>query len=555
LTLEVRALRETAACLISSVLLVAILGTVSAFTFFVVATMNGFRIPLILFIAPLLVILGIVAGDLTPRGKYRIPINASLGRLFQTSRYGLASIILVAGILHLTIVFRASYYPDEYGVWALLNTHPWLNLAEFLRRYDVLAGLQRVHPPIGFLLMALGYSVLGSIEGARLVSAVFALATIPTAYWLASMFLSRKNALIVSAVFALMPQTIVFLSLALTDTYVFFFGLLSLSTYASAVKERSRVRLLASGVCLGLAFWSKLAIPILWAFVIMLAGFLLPWGAQPRRVIWAAICAVIGVVIYGLWYFVSPVSFELAAEMLLRIMLIKRPLSPISSISVSIFSATNANLSYQDLLLQLPVWFTPLVILFVVVGIYAAFREKERQASWMGLWALVPLLALIPNYRDVRYLLMSSIPAALLVVSAIGRVRYRRRAIFGVVLFFLILGSVSLVPIVEQQYYGVREAAWVVSDLGISRNAILTNALAIQFYLSDANLIDLSSYGNESLIIGLLSTGSVSAVVIIHNLRGPWIAPQPSIITLLRAHFTHRIANGLSDFSWYEVLY
>lgn len=111
-----------------------------------------------------------------------------------------------------------------------------------------------------------------------------------------------------------------------------------------------------------------------------------------------------GLAIYALWGVVSPASFQISTGMLLSILLIRKFDLGGSPISIS----------YQDLLLQLPIWFTSLVILFALVGIYSAIKERNREAAWTGLWAMVPVAALMPYYHDVRYLLVCSVPVAIL---------------------------------------------------------------------------------------------------------------------------------------------
>jgi 4-amino-4-deoxy-L-arabinose transferase-like glycosyltransferase len=526
---------------------VALLGMVGSLSFFIVAPMYGFNISAVLFTIPVISFLGILVAEAIMRNNLASPGMAWLRRLFEAPCYALAAVVAIAAILHLLVVFQASYYPDEYGVWQVLKLNPWLNIIDFLRRYNELAGGQVVHPPIGLMLMSLGYLMFDSIVGARLISVVFALASIPIVYWLASYFLSRKDAFIASTVFALLPQTIVFMSLALTDTYVFFFGLLSLTSYISAIKQSSKTRLLISGLCLGLAFWSKLGIPLLWSFAIMLSAFFIPWSSWVRRLIWAAVCILIGPAIYSLWSFVSPTSFQISYDMLL-----------LSIVFITKFNigASPLIISYPELLLQLPIWFSFLVTLFAIVGIYAAVKERNREASWMGLWVIGPLLAMVPYYRDVRYLLICSVPVAILALIGSGYLaRKRRHAVLGVVLVFLVIGSVGVVPIVQQQYAGLKESAAILSQLRIPRHEILTNAMVMQLYLPDNELIDVSFYPTEASILSLLATQNVSAVVIIHNERGPWILPPPTTMDLLRAHFAHRIVGGPSSFSWYEILY
>ncbi len=535
-----------------STLLFAVLAMAGSTAFLVIAGFSGFRIPIILFALPIAAHFGALA-PLTFLVKH-----VATRKLLQLHQLllGIVAIVAGSGVLRLIVAFYASYYPDEYGSWAILKTQPWLHMPDFLRSYHQLAGPQIVHPPLAFLLMSLGYAILPSLEGARVVSVILALASIPVVYWLASLLMDYRTALLTSAIFAFLPHTIVFLSLALTDTYVFFFGLLAVAAFVSSIRRGAKYHLLASGLFLGLAFWSKATVPLLWSFAILLLALFLRWMTRTKTVAWATACNLVGIIVYAAWGFISPSAFRVSTDLSIRILTFER--INLGSFPASVFpslpDATQSTISFVDLLLQLPAWFTPLVIIFSLLGVYRVLIKRERQATWIVLLAIVPLLAMIPYYRDIRYLLISSVPIGMLAITGFGCPRFRRDQLSSVVLIFLVVGSISIIPIVQQQYAGIREASEVLTDLGLSNRVILTNAMSIQNFLVNARVVYLHPYRIDS-VQRLLNSENVGAVVIMHQRRGVWVTPAPDLMTLLQSHFRNRIAGGPSDFSWYEIFY
>ncbi len=548
----------------TSVYVLAVLGMIGSFVFLLTASDSGFRIPTLLFALPAVAILGTLA-----MAKFRLVPTRRSGVLGETW-FLLTALVVVSGVLRLLVAHYASYYPDEYGTWEIATKNPWSNIFDFLHNYDKLPvgcpiGCQNSHPPLGFLLMAVGYQILPSLEGPRLVSVALALISIPIVYLLLSLIFDKENALLGSAVYALLPQTIVFLSLALTDTYVFFFGVTALAAFISAVKREDRrgrsLALLASGLFLGLAFWSKLGIPLLWALTILLSAIFLKSSSRRERFLLLAGCYVIGSAVLAGYYLAAPVSFFLLIfhTLIIPQVAFGKFISYPNVGSITVFPTTEGKLpiSYLDLLTQLPAWFTPLALLAGLLGIFSVARRKDLQVTWVLLWGLAPLLVLIPYYRDIRYLLVSSIPLAIFAMIGYRQFpRIRREYFMSIILVFLVVGSISFIPIVQQEYAGVGDASAVLIKLGLSDQVILTNALEIRLYLPRATLLYLSSDNSTPASMNpLFNGGNVSAVVLLHQRRGAWPLPTPAVIELIRGYFTHRISGGPSGYSWYEILY
>ncbi len=199
-------------------IIIALAGAIASLVFFLIVGELGFQVPVFLISLPILALFALIVAS---RYDLKPPL---LNWLFERSSYFIIVLMLISAALRFVVAFSASYYPDEYQIWAILSTHPWTNLANFLQNYDRIAGLQAVHPPLGIMLMSLGYEVLGSLEGARIVSVVFALASIPIVYWFVLTIQNRITALYATSFFAMLPQGVAFQSLALTDATRSFLG-------------------------------------------------------------------------------------------------------------------------------------------------------------------------------------------------------------------------------------------------------------------------------------------------------------------------------------------
>ena len=514
-----------------------------------------------LFALPIVTLLGILAA--TESGLVRTRRTS----VFQQYWFLLVVLVAVSGALRLLVAHYASYNPDEYATWEIVKMHPWRDVLDFLRNYHEIPVFGKgMQPPLSYLLMAVGYQALPSLEGPRLVSVALSLVTIPIVYCLLSLIFDREIGLLVSAVYALIPQTVVFLSLALTDAYVFFFGLVALTTFVLSVKHKARLQLLVSGLFLGLAFWSKLGIPFFWAFAILLSAIFLKWRTRKERMLSVGACYIAGGAVLAVYYLVARASFwvYIAHNFAIPQVAIRNFLSYPLNQSVGtgtvfpaiVGGAENPPITYLGLLLQLLAWFTPLTLLAGLIGGYSVIRRKDRRATWILLWGLAPFLALIPYYRDIRYLLICSIPLATLAVFGLRQFpRLREERIVGIVLVFLVVGSISFTPLVQQEYAGIREASEVLVGLGLSNQVILTNAPQLSFYLPKANVLYLAPNSTPDSIHALFSGRNVSVVVLLHQRRGAWALPTQAVLDLLRAYFTNRTTSSPSSYSWCEILY
>jgi 4-amino-4-deoxy-L-arabinose transferase-like glycosyltransferase len=526
------------------ILAVAAVGSV---TFLVIAQASGFAINVLFFGLPV--------------AAFALVFGLSKTRLFRTPATRtyhlalLAAVLFLSTILRLIVAFSASYYPDEYAMWSIFKTYPWMDVARFLQNYAQIAGPQRVHPPAGVLLMSLAYSMTHTLEGARLVSVIVGLLSLPVAYWLVLNLSDRWTALYSTLMLSLLPQTVIFLSLALTDAYVFLFGLLSLAAFVSALKNQRTSYLVASGILLGLALWSKAVIPLLWAFAILLSALFS--GLRPKRegLTHALSCFVIGGAMYGLWYLVSPISYSASISPLVRVLLLQRLNIGSVAFFPAIANAQRSTIGVFDLFSQLPAWFTPLTLVFGTVGVYISLKAKDRRRLWIALWALVPLLGSMIYYRDIRYLLVISIPILILAMSG-TRLVPRRNMVLATLIVFLGVGSISFLPVAQQQYAGVREASVVLNSLQLSDQVILTNAAPLRLFLPQAKVIYLASYNSTKSVLDRLNSELVCAAIIVHQARGAWGGiPSPEVMQLLRGYFPYRTVGGPSDFSWYEIFY
>jgi hypothetical protein len=523
-------------------------GAGGSISFLLVAVSSGFDIPVALFALPLAAAFIIIY--LPSLEHLRLPPALRL------EQGVLAVSIVGSAILRIILASTASYYPDEYGTWAILKANPWSNIGDFLARYNVFTGTEVVHPPLGFLLMALGYSFNRTVVGARFVSVVIALASILVVYWLACALSDKTIASLVAAIFAFMPQTVIFLSLALTDAYVFFFGLLGLTIFIHSLKHRSRAYALISGIFLGAAYWSKAAIPLAWTFVIMLAALFFTSARRQERILAACLCYLIAASIYGLLAVVSPISFWASINVSLSILGHPIVLGSLpTTLLPQIWNASGSTISFYELLMQIPAWVTPLVTVFALLELWMLVKTRKGEEAWLGLWAVMPLLGMLPYYRDIRYLLISSFPVSILALKGTSLSKLTQRRILATMLVFLVVGCVSFIPVLQQQYAGIPEASDILAQLGLSREVILTNALSLGFYLPNATLLYLSPNADLANVQAMLQSRSVVAVVIIHQLRGAWATPSPVVMSFLRAHFLGHITGGPSKFSWWEILY
>lgn len=233
----------------------------------------GFRIPLQWFF--LLLSLATVTTLLLP--EYWPGFRSKIAYVSQ--KYPLYVLLSVGGISRLIFGIWMGLFPDEYTVLDLLRRIPVSDLGNFLYHYTEYAGTLASHPPLSFLIMLVGYVIYQSWLSVRLVSATFSLASVFLVYGIVTEFGKKEDALLVAVLFAIVPHSLMFMDLALTDVYMIFFGLLAIWLFLRSLRIRVPHLAILSGVSLGLSFWSKDGLPIFW--VVLLSIIVLAFRKRP----------------------------------------------------------------------------------------------------------------------------------------------------------------------------------------------------------------------------------------------------------------------------------
>lgn len=501
---------------------------------------------------------------------------SSIRSLRLTGRRGIALTVGVSLAVRLYFALTASIYPDEFGTLLILAKRPLEDITAFLLKYEAYAGSYVTHPPLGFLLMSFGYSLVPSHLGPRIISVTFSIAAILVVYRIISE-LECGNPLYPTVLFAFIPHTVVFFSLATTDVYMNFFGMLGFYFCLRAIKSDSMVKSFLAGLLIGLSLWSKGSLSVFWVGLCAVAVILLAGRRCLRRLETLGIICIVAFLTYLPWYSLNAYAFYSSLQPLQYVILgalgIKgykisslNPVfpagtgrSPLISWMASIFPrlwAGTSTISYVELLVQLPLWITPIVSLLLILGFLNAVRRLNRLNTLLLLWLLIPFLGMLGRFRDVRYLLISGIPICLLTVAggsfSGGNLQLRIRSLtLGFIAIFLAMSA----PIVQQQYYGVEQAASEIKDLGLEDSTILTNCRDIEYYLPNTTFIYIVPNQNSKMIRDIVLAQGVTAVLILNNARGAWPQIDNSTREFLVHHFNRHLSNGLSQFSWFELFY
>jgi hypothetical protein len=575
-----------------------LIGLIATYVTVVFATHLGFYMhPSLLYPAIAIILLVFILG-----GKRLYSVQTMLASNLKRDRLnGLSLVIVISLIVRLIFITNASVLPDEYSVFRILEARPLSNLPLFLRNYEDFAGGLVSHPPLSFILMSFGYTLLPSPLGARAVSVVFSLMTIVVVYLIMVELGKREYATLTAAIYGLIPLTVLYLSMALTDVYMNFFGLVAILMYLKALNKPSVMNAALSGVALGLSFWSKQGLGIFWAIAMVMLTFVLHTPRLRGGMAKLGLALLVAGAIYFAWWLVNPVAFEIGFIPLVNYLLTV-VLSPenyrlistnipnvpsttstttitattLGTIVTTVVTPTNVNpffsslesifppltesrgssISYAELIVQLPIWLTPLVLLLSMVGISRLLIRRDRRDFLLLLWAIVPLIAMIPGIRDIRYILLFSVPVAYFgglgsKVRNVNLSRYLKSAMFAFMVVFLVITLL----VAQQQYSGIAEASHDLQTLNLGSESILSNAPQIQYYLPDAKLYYLPPDYNSSTVIRIIAQKSIAAVVIVHNARAAWLLVGSGVIDILRLQFRHCLTGGLSTFSWYEIYY
>ena len=219
------------------------------------------------------------------------------------------------------------------------------------------------------------------------------------------------------------------------------------------------------------------------------------------------------------------------------------------------FSFAPANVSFADLLIQLPLWLSPVVVVLCLIAILSLLRNPSRLKLLLLVWLSLPLLAEDLFLRDVRYLLVGTFGVVGLVVTLVEKnARYTRRLV-AITLAFVLVFLVFTAPIAQQQYYGVTQASTEVQQLGLANSRILTNAPEMGLFLPNATLFIIPFNFNQSSLTQIVNSQGINAVVIINNARANWPVLDNGTINRLFANYTARFTSMPSRFSWFQIAY
>jgi len=584
------------------------LGLLATYVTVVFATHLGFDLHATLLYPAIAIIVSVfVLGE----RKMNSVLSLLTSKLERRGLSGLALVIAASFAIRLIFVVYASILPDEYTILKILQARPLSNLPLFLKDYQSFPGVEVSHPPLSFILMSIGYIFLPSLLGARAVSVTFSLMTIVVVYLIMAELGKREYATLTAAIYGLIPHTVLYLSMALTDVYMNFFGLVAILMYLKAVNKPSVMNAALSGVALGLSFWSKQGLGIFWAIAMVILTFVLHGRGLRAGMLRLALALLVGGAVYFCWWLVNPIAFAIGFVPLVNYLLmvvlspenyrlistnipnpsVATTVSQVTTVvttsgitATSILSSTitsaigtaantpffsslesifpaltesrGSSISYAELIVQLPIWLTPLVLLLSMVGISRLLIRRDRRDFLLLLWAIVPLIAMIPGIRDIRYLLLFSVPVAYFgglgsKVRNVNLSRYLKSAMFAFIVVFLVI----TLFVAQQQCSGIAEASHDLQTLNLGSASILSNAPQIQYYLPDAKLYYLPPDYNSSTVIRIIAQKSIAAVVIVHNARAAWLPVGSGVIDTLRSQFRHCLTGGLSTFSWYEIYY
>jgi 4-amino-4-deoxy-L-arabinose transferase-like glycosyltransferase len=562
-----------------------LLGGVSTAFLVDFAQVLGFRIPISWFL--LLVSLAALTILLVP--EYFPKLRFWVASVSQ--KHPLFVLLVVGMIGRLVFGISTSLFPDEYTVLDLLRRIPVTDLGSFLNHYTDYAGTLAPHPPLGFLIMLVGYVIFPSALSIRLVSSIFSLASVFLVYAIVIEFGKKKEALLVAIFYAILPYSLMFTDLALTDVYMNFFGLLGTWLILRSLRLGTLHLAILSGVSLGLCFWSKSGIPFLWAALLSIAA--LTYRGRIRRLIkrtqYLALTFLVAGAIFGLWAVINLRAFIFANYALLFLIVVTvNPsayqwfsknipittqtatgtavcLSPgpeIDSFSrflISIFPRLCRGglsyVSYPELLVQIPFWITPLILLLLFLGLVRR-SGKDRVDAIMISWVLVPLLAMVPWFRDIRYILPLAPGVAYLAARGLrlGRCDLRRRLLGLAFTFAIAFNGVAFV-VGQQQYYGPPEAVQRLQELGLGKGPILTNWVALKFELPTVEVHETNEVNSTDGLRNLVLNAGIKAVVLFYNARGSPQSPSSEIQSAVKELFSLSYKEGPSEFAWFIIFY
>lgn len=544
----------------------------------------------------------------------------TLSSFFATESMSLVTVLSSSFVTRALFAAVATPFPDEYAILRILQSRPISNVGDFLVNYRAWVGDLVPHPPLGFLVMSGFYEILPTPFGARIPSIILSVSLVAIVYYIIKEIGQPKYALPAAAIFGFVPHTVLFLTVALTDIYLHFFGVLAVLMYLRGLVRRSWRYTILAGVALGASFWSKQALGGFWAVVMLGSTFLLPLvGPRLEKLARFTVSVAISATVFYPWALINPYAFEISVAgpiryvthvwvnpLLYRVFSPNIPAQQTSQVTTVVTLTTVATLttrvnefvvtfatttkfvatevttrgpgsesqlsrlgeifpileeagrghiSYPELIIQTPLWLTPLVILFAALAALALTRRRKRTEVFMLAWMLFPLAAMVPGIRDIRYLILFTAPVAYFAARGIKLLDKDRSIKFTSMLWGFILVFLLIVGVVAQQEsFGVKEAGMTLRELGLENGRILTNWQALAYYVPQAKLY-YALWGDATEIDRLLGSESFDAAVIFHQARA---SPRPvseGVRKVIASHFRDHLQQKPSDFSWFEIFY
>jgi len=528
-------------------------------------------------------IIVVVLLSLVGSGQW-LAANSETAQRFSTflSSRGLLLVVLASAIARAAFLSYSNIFPDEYSIIQVLQSRPLANLPSFLVNYQKIAGNYLfIHPPLSLLLMDVGYLIVPSIYGPRLVSALFSTASVLVVYFLIRDLGYPKTAVLASAVYGLVPHTALYLTLALTDGIWFFFGITSLWLFVKALKKDSYGLSLASGVVLALALWTKAWLPFfLFLLAIVMALFVFTKQRIWNRLVLFMTMASVSVAIFLIWGLINPPAFQHSVSAMWDEILIflnpaqynvwTAPPPTTPGPSSNLFSFLTVFypkialgslriITYPELVAQVPLWIPLCVVVMCIVGVCIMLRRDTRFGVASVVWLAVPFLLMLPYFRDLRYLVVTAPVYALSasVASIVPRSRRTTLCLQSILLASLIVSLVIMFPVSNQMYGGVQEASSRLQSLGLAEGKVLTNVPPnlLTYYLPGLQAFSLPSMTDPSTVVAFLKQEGIEAVVLLHNERGAWPGVSPAVSQAIKGQFSGYAEGGPSAFSWYELFY
>ncbi len=589
----------------SSAVLLGLFGIGTAASVLLVDFANGlgFRIPFAYFLVFLsfALIVIVLLPELYPNLRSRF--------VHFVGKYPIRVLLLIGILSRLVFGISMSLFPDEYTVMDLLARIPVFDLGYFLTHYPDYAQTLASHPPLSFLIMLPAYRIYPTASSIRLVSAAFSIASVILVYKIVlEIGRPTQEAFLSALLYASIPHTLMFMDLALTDVYMNFFGILSIWFLLRSLRLRALGFAVLSGISLGLSFWSKQGLPFFWAALLLVASLVFQGShiSLLRRFGYAVLACSTAGSIFGLWWLINPNAFYMATYSFLFLVLVTiNPAAyqwlsqnvPVTSTIVTRTITTISNgtvvttvgggisgtcyapateggsisafltglfprlcrsgyfISYPELLIQTPFWLTPLVLLFSLFGILLR-RGRERIDLFMGAWVILPLFAMLPWFRDIRYLVIFAPAVAYFAMRGMrtGSRDLQRLTLSLSLSFVLVFSGVAFV-VGQQQYYGPPQAVEKLQELSLDRGRIVTNWIALKFLLQRDDVYLTEGGGSVDGIRYLILVYNIDAVVFFHNARASPQSPSEEIRLVVKEMFPLYYKEGPSNFAWFEIFY